>query len=177
VAIGGEFNLDHVEALVELISLFDFTLPGKEQSLGRDLAVVAADEMIDRTLDEQMDANGSHLRRNSARWRAYKEARYGVVDKTGLLGGQMLSHEAMLGETTIEPELVTMVYGHGTTPTRATSQSGADLKPRELKATDREKMSWFQDRFGDIYAFDDLIEEALYDHARRALDVFLDEIA
>lgn len=169
MAVGGEFDLGDLDAILSaVVESFDLTLPGQDQSLGRDLAVRAAHQIQDRS-NSGDDPDGNEWRPNERRYAAYKLKRY-QVDRPGELGGQMLSLTSVLGNPTVTPDSVEMAYGTGQAPQRSTSRGGTELKPHELKATDRQKAEWFEDGGREFYALSEEDCDALAELAGEALD-------
>jgi hypothetical protein len=179
VAVGFDFNPDEVTALIEAaVRTFDFTLPGKSQSLGRDLAVRAATGICDRS-NQGLDPDGNPWPPNSDTpfhgmpgYATYKYQRYSV-DRPGELGGQMLSLLSVLGTPSVSADTVEMTYGTGSPPQRTTSRTGVAMKPSELKATDVEKADWFFEGGREFFAFDDEIAESVVELCGEALDEYL----
>ena len=115
--IFGESNIDQVVAdLAEFINEFNFNRVGKEQSLGRDVANGVVWAIAERSATEKKGADVDWPA-NASKYAAWKEKKYGVADAPNTRTGDMLSKRALYGHTTIEPELVTMIYGTGTVPT------------------------------------------------------------
>lgn len=163
-----EFNPEEVEALVQaVVDTFDFTLPGKSQSLGRDLAVTAAEGIADRS-NQGLDAAGEPFKPNAAKYAAYKFRKF-QVDRPGELGGQTLSLQSVLGTPEVTPDTVVMRYGTGQAPQRKTSRGGADLSPSQLEATDQEKAEWLQAGGREFYGLDAEISEKVIVQAGDAL--------
>jgi hypothetical protein len=165
-------NADEVAAWIEgVVAGFDFTLPGEQGSLGEDLAGVAAQGMIDRGVPDARAADGGNWAPNEARYAAYKRRRFGAI-QPGILTGQMLSLESMLGRPEITPDRVEMTYGTG--EPAAGSRSGAPLRPSDQEVTDREKASYFTDSGRRFYELDDTIAAAVVEKASEAWDRYLD---
>ncbi len=126
-------NSDQVgQWLDQLVDTFQFDTPGKDQSLGRDLAGVVAEGIRDRSVPDAKAADGSTWPPNVPKWAARKRRKYSV-DQPGILTGQMLSLEALIGEVRISGDVVELVYGTGS----SASGEGADAP------TDRQKADWF----------------------------------
>lgn len=152
-----------------LIDGFNFTIPGKDQSLGRDLAAGAALMISDRSISEQGNAQGQPWDANERKYKAMKERKHGVYS-VGVLTGQMLSLESMKGETTVEANEVVMVYGTNTEPTKFSTYG--DLKPNE--PTDREKAEWFADGGREFYELSEDDANNLIIEAAEALADYLE---
>ena len=162
--------LEHEAEFRRLIDAFDFTSPGKDASLGKDLAVAVANGIVERTTVDQLGSSGSPLKALSTAYKARKVKDHGV----GLIGvrtGQMLSLESVLGDVTITADEVTLAYGTGEAPTKFATHG--DLKPNE--PTDREKADWFGSGGREFYAIDEAIAEAAAELAREALQDYLAE--
>jgi hypothetical protein len=135
-----------VELIEAALDTFDFTLPGRDKSLGRDLAVRVASGIAQRSLDGK-DPDGNDWPPNSDNpkgkgYATYKLKRYDV-DRPGELGGQMLSLLSLMGNVVVTPNRIEMTYGIDTPPQRPTARNGVPLKDHELIPTDREKGDWF----------------------------------
>ena len=154
------FDADRVgELVMEVIDTFDFTLPGRDQSLGRDLCIQAASDMEVRGNDGK-DVAGNAFKPNEEEYAAYKDEKYGV-DRPGELGGQMLSLLSLLGNPVIEKDKILMTYGLGVPPSKNTSRTGVLMLDQELTATDVEKAEYMVERGNLFYGFDPAMEEAL----------------
>lgn len=152
----------------ELMDMFTFDLPGKDQSIGRDLAGLAAQAIIDRSISQQSDPKLVKWRENSEEWTEFKRKNHGVTD-IGVLTGQMLSLESMMGDTSVGENEVTMIYGTGTQPTKyATYGEITGDEP-----TDREKASWFTEGGREFYELNETDAEAIYDEVAKALEDYL----
>lgn len=152
----------------ELMEGFDLTIPGKDQSLGRDLAGLAAQGIIDRSINEQTDANFQSWRQLERTYKARKLKKFGV-DLIGVRSGQMLSLESVMGDTEVSANDVTMRYGTGTAPT--SSSSGGELDDDE--PTDTQKAEWFTEGGREFYEIDSVDAEAIYDEVAKALEDYL----
>lgn len=152
-----------------LIDGFDFTIPGKDQSLGRDLASSAALMISDRSISEQGNAQGSPWAPNAPKYAKMKQDKHGVYN-VGILTGQMLSLESMKGETTVEANEVAMIYGTNTEPAKfATYGTLKDDEP-----TDREKAEWFADGGREFYELSEDDANNLIIEAAEALADYLE---
>lgn len=142
--IYGEANVDQVMADVEhWIDSYDFNRPGRDGSLGRDIAHNVVEEIQDRSLTHRQGCEvvwPENSDKEPGKYRTRKEQKYGTSEPNSRTG-DMLSKRAVYGETRIEPELITMVYGTGDIPTSAAlggSVTGAQLAKSDSK-TDKEK--------------------------------------
>ena len=129
---------------------FDFTRPGVDQNLGRDMANVQVARMMDRS--QKFEApDGSYWLGNSDRpsiwmpegYKAWKSFIYGWKgDSPNYKTGQMLSKTSMGGGTTITPQEVLIKYGTGLAPTKSYSPSGFFNPDTDGVVTDVEKAEW-----------------------------------
>jgi hypothetical protein len=166
-----ESNILEFEAeFKDLIDGFVFTLPGKDQSLGRDLAASAAMGISDRSIATQADAQGQPWRENEDKYRKMKERKHGVYN-VGVLTGQMLSLESMKGETTVEPDEVLMVYGTGEPPTRFSTYG----ELRDDEPDDRQKAAWFADSGREFFELNDDDAARIYGEVAEALVDYLEK--
>jgi hypothetical protein len=115
-------DMDQVAAFLRgFVDSFDFTRPGKEQSLGRDVAGRIVERIADRAVKERRGANSKWQPNSSTPsrsapkgYRGWKADAYGVgEDAANERTGQMLSPTSLYGRTRIEAKEITMVYGTG----------------------------------------------------------------
>lgn len=159
----GGSNIDEVESWEkDLIDSFDFTRPGEDQSLGRDMAADVATGIIDRTTAEQRDATGSPLKPNEPKYAKRKAEKYGAHQPL-VRTGQLLSLQSVKGEVTVSPDEIVMRYGTGDAPSRSSTGYISDA---DRAVTDRQKAEWNSDE-RPFYAMDDAIIDAV---AQRAAD-------
>jgi hypothetical protein len=164
-------NIDEVAAALDaLIDGFDFTRPGKDQSLGRDMAGVAARGIIDRSVPGCKAPDGSDWAENEEHYADAKRAKYDA-DQAGIRTGQMLSLRSVLGEVTVTRDQVVMRYGTGEAPKSAAN--GAELTDSDKARTDREKAGYFTEKVGEFYGLDATIAGELTAEARDALHSYL----
>lgn len=174
--MAAEFHLnpDRVNDLVAAaVATFDFTRPGNDQSLGRDLAVRVAKGISDRS-NEGKGPDGENFKENEDVYARYKLARYDV-DRPGELGGQTFSLLSCLGKPEVSSDEVVMNYGWGKTPDRSVARNGVALRPSELTATDREKAVHLTDSGRAFYQLDDAIAESCVELAYDSLAEHLKE--
>ena len=165
-------NIDEVITwLRSFVDGFDFTLPGKDQNLGRDLAHVGA-AYIEQRSGQHRGADKTWAK-NAEPYRTIKEKHYGWVDDPNSRTGQMLSQASLFGQTQVQAKLVEMRYGTGQPPQR--NYSPVDNRtPSDIKAdeaiTDIEK-AWFAHTTGDrpFYEADQGMEDEVIAEADRAL--------
>ena len=112
-------NIDQVILwLRDFVEGYNFTRPGKDQSLGRDLAWQMVDCIMVRASQFQ-GPDGEEWAGNSTKsspwlpggYKQWKEETYGWDDAPNYRTGQMLSQLSLYGRTTIEPRQITMIYG------------------------------------------------------------------
>lgn len=151
-----------------LVAGIDFSMPGRDQALGRDLAGVIAQGIVDRTVGEQRSVDGSVLKANMPQYRAWKAAKYGSYQPL-VRTGQMTSFPSVLGEVTIVSSDVRMRYGTGSAPT---SSSTGYLSDSDRAVTDRDKAGYVSDD-RPFYGLDDRIADAVIEAAGDALDDYL----
>jgi hypothetical protein len=120
-------NIANVVAWLDnWVDSFDFKRPGKDQSLGRDIAMKAVDLIQTRSLVDRTGF-GTAWPPNSetpTKWhpqgyKNWKEEHYGTGEPNSR-NGQMLSQQSMYGRTKIDSKLVTMIYSLNKPPDRAT---------------------------------------------------------
>jgi hypothetical protein len=137
-------NISKVVAwLDQFVDGFDFTRPGKGQSLGRDVKSKAVQLIHDSSLIDRTGF-GTAWQPNSeapTKWhpqgyRRWKEENYGT-DEPNSRTGQMLSKELLWGRTKNEAKQVTLTYDTDKPPSRATFGSpDPKLLARDQKVTD-----------------------------------------
>jgi hypothetical protein len=150
-----ESNIDDIEQWIDgIVSAVDFTRPGKDQSLGRDLAGIVAEEIQVRTAGNSQSADGSPLKDNEPRYAAYKARKYNVHQAL-VRTGQLLSLQSLIGETTITSDEVSMRYGVGEAPK---SGSTGYISDADKKVTDREKAEYVSDE-RPFYGLDERIAD------------------
>ena len=165
-------NLAELIAWIDgLVETFDFTLPGVEGSLGRDLAAKAAEGLAKRSNDS-LDPDGTAWEENSAQYEKYKRKRYLMADRPNIRTGQMLSPKSLLGGTEVSRDEVLMKYGTGEVPTRAVT--GVPLSVADESITDIEK-AFFCSQTRRFYALDEKIADDLQGVAQNALDKHIAE--
>lgn len=165
-------NFDqHVAWIKDLVGEFNFKLPGKDESVGKDMANLAAQRMTDRSEQQQGSPDGSIWLANEPRYAAWKAKKHNV-HAVGVLTGQMLSHESMLGQVTIDKEEVTMKYGTGDPARRFRGGESYDV---DEPPTDRQKAQWFEEGGRKFYGLDEQINTELANLAGEALDEYLAE--
>ena len=165
-----ESNLSAVVAEIDrLVQSFDFTIPGKDQSLGRDLAGVVAMGIRDRSVPGRKAPDGSTWDDNEPRYAAKKRAKYDA-DQPNVRTGQMLSLESLKGRTAISADDVTMEYGTDTPA--ASALNGTTLTKGDTAVTDVEKAGYCSER-RPFYGLDDTIGDAVRTAAAEALGDYL----
>lgn len=134
-------NIDAVVAdLKKIIDGFNFTVPGRDQSLGRDIVNLMV-ERIDNRCSNAVAPDGTPWPENKDSVKKEKQRRYGWTD-SGKRTGQTTSVPSLRGsKTTIEADVVTMRYGTDTAPSRGGSPTGLVSKG-DAKRTDVQKAEY-----------------------------------
>lgn len=162
-----EINADDVGRWVdEFVATFDFTVPGEDGSLGRDMANKVAEEIANRSVDQGLDSNGEPFKALNREYREWKRKKY-HVEEPGLRTGQMLSVTSLLGNTQVGPELVEMTYGTGTAPV---ASSTGYISDEDKAVTDTQKAEWFTESGRPFYELDETIAEEVKKVAVEALN-------
>ena len=106
-----------VDSLDAITDSFDFTVPGADQSLGRDVAKRVVQGIYDRSLEERRGAR-SPWKQNESKYRNGKRK---TTEPTNRIAepARCFPTGALMGRTTIEPDQITMIYGTGDPPARA----------------------------------------------------------
>ena len=140
---------DVMEFLRDFVEGFDFTRPGRDQSLGRDLAHAQVDQIMTRSSKFQSPDGSQWTGNSTSPWRRYpqgykqwKEEQYGWDDAPNYRTGQMLSQLSLFGRTRIEPRQITLIYGIEAAPTRSASPNGHLNLETDGKVTDVQKATW-----------------------------------
>ena len=162
----------HITWIEHLVDSVNFTLPGVEGSLGRDLAGKVAEGIAERSACAQAP-DGSDWDPNEAKYAKWKAKRYRIGGhEPNRRTGQMLSPKALLGQTTVEPDLVLMRYGTGEAPTR--TATGAELSVGDESTTDIEK-AYFCSKHRPFYALDERIKDEVFAVAQEAVNKLVRE--
>ncbi len=158
-------NIDEVVRWLEdWVTGVDFTRPGKDQSLGRDIANKVAEQIATRSATESRGATAAWPP-NSPGYSAAKQKDYGW-SLPNYRTGQMLSHLSLIGRTRIAAHEVTMVYGIDAPPSAGGSPTGL-VSAADSRITDTEKAAFAHSGQSrqriqrPFYELDDLIREAV----------------
>lgn len=166
-------NIDDVEAWEKgLVDSLDFTLPGVDQSIGRDVVGDVASGIHERTVDLMRDATGAPLKPNKDPYKTWKEVKLGVYQPL-IKTGQMLSLLSLKGDATITPDEIAIEYGTGEPPSRSASPTGG-LSKGDEDVTDRQKAEWNSDE-RPFFALDDAIIDRIADRAMATFDKYARE--
>lgn len=123
--------------LEQFIQGFDFKRPGRDQSLGRDVAMKVVENIHER-VDEHEGPDGKAWDANAPDYAKWKEKKYGLVDEPNIRTGQMTSQQSLYGKTEIGQYEITMKYGTGEAPSRSAAPTGY-LSKQDAETTDIEK--------------------------------------
>jgi len=168
----GSSNIDEIERWFDqIIATIDFTLPGKDKSLGRDLVGVVAQGIIDRSVPDAQGPDGAKWDDNKDPYKAWKATEYDAF-QPGILTGQMLSLESVKGETTVGKDSVEMKYGTDTPS--AGSRNGKAPPAAKEPPTDRQKAGWFHEKGNEFYGLDDEIANDCVDECAEALANYIE---
>lgn len=144
-----ESNIGEIVAWVgQFVASFNFTRPGVDQSLGRDLCHEVAGQIAIRAATESRGADQGRWDPNERKYREWKARTYGWdEDKPNYRTGQMLSHASLLGTPAVDPDRVLMYYGTGEPPPGDTTWSPRDDRTRDDReadelVTDVDKAEW-----------------------------------
>jgi hypothetical protein len=160
---------------------FDFNRKGKDQSLGRDVAMTlirgpdvgSMGGMMGRIADE-VTPDGTPWPENKSEEYKEEKARLYGWDETNRRTGQMTSQEALYGRTTIEPELVTLRYGNDTPPSVGKSPTG-HISASDKRVTDVEKAMHAHDQGRGFYGVGAGDKAAVIAVAQENLDDYIRE--
>lgn len=171
-------NLTVVARLVdEVADAVDFTRPGVDRMLGRELLALIAEGIAIRTIQRQVDPGGNPLKPLSPGYLKWKRAKFGI-EKIGILTGQMLSQRSLEGVQEFSKTTASMTYGVNEPAIRPGSTMGAPKRSFKQSAedetppTDREKARKFEVH-REFYALDGEIEDAAVEHVAKYLDLFI----
>ena len=139
-------NADQLEAwLKDFARTIDFTRPGKDQSLGRDIISALALNIQRRAAVESSGARPSGRVTPFAPlkpdYRREKQRLYGIDGQPNFRTGQMLSLASLIGKPRITPHALTMVYGLEMPPSRSVAPTG------RLSAEDEETLDTDKARY------------------------------
>lgn len=141
-------NIDQVVAWLEgFVQSFDFTRPGVDQSLGRDIVNEVCGGILTRSVTERAGADGywpSVSDTPHPPWPSYRAAkrdRYGIDDEPNSRTGQMLSMTSLRGRTTYAPTEIQITYGTGQPPSSSAAPTGY-LSAADQAVTDVQKAQW-----------------------------------
>lgn len=180
-------NINEVMAYLHaFVDGFDFTRPGKDQSLGRDLAKTQVDRIMVRAEQGQCGPDGVRWARNSTKsspwlpggYKQWKEEQYGWPDEPNRRTNQMLSQTSLYGKTTIAPREIMMIYGTGDAPTDSKSPNGFFDEKTDGQVTDLQKAEWAHEDSGDkpgrpFYGVGEGDAEALIEVGQENLDGYI----
>jgi hypothetical protein len=147
-----------------------FTMPGRDQSLARDLCGVVAQGIIDRTVAEQRSASGAGLKRNEPQYAAWKAKKYGSYQPL-IRTGQLLSLASVLGNPAIGDGEIRMTYGLDVAPSRSSTGYITDA---DRAVTDKQKADFVSDD-RPFYELDDAIAEKVIEAAGEAIGRYIEE--
>lgn len=139
-------NINEVVAYLQgIVDDFNFTRPGTDGSLGRDVRNLEAERIELRSGQNKTGPDGSPWPANAPTYADWKNRKYGwseVNKKTG----RMLSLTSLKGDkTTIEKDLVTLRYGteQATTETYSPADNRSEkCKTADGKVTDLQKAEY-----------------------------------
>jgi hypothetical protein len=177
-----QLNVDAVMyRLRNVVAEFDFTIPGADQSLGRDVANLIVGRIDDRCAvsygpDSVPWQPNSEKEPPKGGYKGAKLRKYGW-DETNRRTGQMLSILALKGRTTIEKDLITLRYGRDEAPSRGGSPSGV-VTDGDKKRTDVQKAEYAHTggRWGikrPFYALGPGDKEAVVEFVQEKLDQYI----
>jgi len=133
-----ESNIHEVaEWLREFIESFDFQRPGRDQSLGRDVAMKIVEGIHER-VDKHEGPDGEKWPANSSTYKAWKADKYGLEDEPNVRTGEMTSQASLYGRTEINTHDLIMRYGTNTVPSRSYAPTGY-LSKQDTEVTDTQK--------------------------------------
>jgi hypothetical protein len=178
-------NINEVVAWIEdFVRSFDFTRPGKDQSLGRDVVnviirgqIVGGDSFDTRSIlgraFYQRRGADTRWKENAPDYREWKGKKYGVYDMPNVRTGQMLSEISMRGRTEYGPTEIVMKYGTGDPPSSSASPNQY-LSEQDQAITDVDK-AYYATNSHDrpFYEIDDEIEEAVLEEVAEALAEYI----
>lgn len=110
-----------------------------------DVVEAVAEGVRDRTVGRKLDATGGPLKANEVRYADRKRRTHGATQPL-VRTGQLASAESLRGESSVERDKITIVYGTGA--------------PDEDGVTDREKAGWNSGE-RPFFALDDQIVDEL----------------
>lgn len=162
-------NLAEIEALLKgIIDGWDFDRPGTDRSLGLDLAGIVGAGIAERSLGEAKSPDGEGWRPNEAKYAARKKEKLGVTN-VGVLSGQMLSLQEILGNVDVQPDEVTIRYGSGAAGVEPDGWRADGSGPPGELPTPEQKLEYFEAGGRKVWGLDDAIRAEM---TREAADHF-----
>lgn len=163
---------DYFQKLERLVATFDFTRRGQGESMGKDVAGIVAEGILDRSVAEQRGVDGTFPSNDDA-YTARKVNLYNV-DMIGFRTGQMISLPSLLGHVDVTPDTVLMTYGTNESPTR--SMSSGYISTSDQAITDTKKAEYFTEKKGRWYAIDEQIADSVRTYFADQLGGFIREL-
>jgi len=140
----------------QFIHGFNFTRPGKDQSLGRDIAnvIIRGPELdglggvMGRCAD-QKDPEGKEWAKNSTKpirgypggYAEFKEEKYGIIDEANRRTGQMLSQLTLTAKTKVGATEIEIRPGTDQPPSSSAAPTGK-LSEADKAVTDTQKIGF-----------------------------------
>lgn len=154
---GDDSNSDEVMGwLGGFIDSIVMTRKGVEKSLGLDIAEVIVHGSAETPgsgilgrCENEVAPDGSPWSKNSKETLDRKERVYGWAE-TNRQTGQLLSEVSLLGRTTVEPSVVTLVYGTDEPPGVSAAPTG-ELSDKDKSVTDVQKATWAHEQGRGFY--------------------------
>ncbi len=177
-------NIDQVVAYLKgFLDGWDFTRPGVDQSVGRDVKNTVVECIEERSALHQAP-DGSTWPPNSTKepplggYKGYKERKYGWPDNPNMRTAQMLSKTSLGAASTITKDEVLVAYGTNQPPDRSYAPTGY-MSKADKKPTDLQKAEWAHSGGkhgvkrpfyglgeGDAEAITDVCRDALHEYIR-----------
>jgi hypothetical protein len=158
--------------LANLIETFNFTRPGKDESMGKDAAHKIAEGIFDRSINEQGGPEGPWPENDEEYTKAKLD--YYHVEWIGVRTGQMLSMTSLLGKIDIEPTRVEIYYGTNEYPIE--TMTGVSITKQDREVTDRQKAEFFTKKKGQFYVLDETIANNVKQYFSDELSEFIREL-
>jgi hypothetical protein len=141
-------QFSNIEELVSYLDSFAHSINFKRKGADRELGEAIVETIIygegpgsgtgiRGRCEKEVTPEGSPWPANPTEYASDKEAKYGWSEVNHRTG-QMLSEPSLKGRTRIEPELITMVYGTDSAPSKSYSPTGY-LSKSDEKTTDVKK--------------------------------------
>ena len=166
-------NLNEIVGWIEgVVRSVEFTRKGEEQSLGRDLVGIVAQEIADAA-SAGTAPDGTSWSPNAPAYARYKAKRYSVGEHApNIRTGQMLSLQSLVGQPLITADRIEMKYGLGVPPSR--TATGVPLSESDRSISDVEK-AFFNNESRPFFFMTESIADACMEMVGKVVAQWIEE--